>query len=68
MLCLLCKGQCYDEASNMAGSRAVVATKTEKMEVRALHIHCMAYPLNLVVQDTCRSSVAVISDALDTAL
>ena len=62
-----CRGQCYDGASNMGGSRNGVAVQIAKEEKRALYIHCFAHALNLAVADTIRAS-KVCKDALDTVM
>ena len=59
----LCRAQCYDGASNMKR----VATVIQKLEPRALYLHCYGYSLNLAVADTLKS-IKYISDALDVAL
>ena len=51
-----CRGQCYDGASNMSGARNVVVSILLKEESRALHTHCYAHALNLVVSDTVKQS------------
>ena len=37
-----CRGQCYDGAANMAGSRNGVATQIASEEPRAIFVHCWA--------------------------
>lgn len=61
-----CRGQCYDSASNMSGTRKGVAAIITQEETRALHAHCYAHALNLAVADTLKQS-KVNRDALDTA-
>ena len=46
-----CRGQCYDGASNMAGSKRGVAVKLQAEEPRALLTHCYGHALNLAVGD-----------------
>ena len=46
-----CRGQCYDGASNMSGSKNGVATQIMADEKRAIFIHCHAHALNLAVGD-----------------
>ena len=60
-----CRGQCYDGASAMAGSRSGVATTIRAKEPRALYTHCYGHALNLAVQDTVKGN-PVIRDTLDT--
>jgi hypothetical protein len=61
-----CRGQCYDGASNMSGSRSGVATRILNEEKRALYTHCYGHALNLAVSDTVKKS-KVCKDALETA-
>ena len=61
-----CRGQCYDGASNMRGSRNGVATQIAKEEKRALYTHCFGHALNLAVADTLKHS-KVCRDAMETA-
>ena len=62
-----CRGQCYDGASNMSGSRSGVATQIAKEEERALYLHCFGHALNLAVADSVKKS-KVCCDALETAM
>ena len=43
-----CRGQCYDGAANMSGRRSGVATQIQKLEPRALYMHCWATVLILL--------------------
>ena len=61
-----CRGQCYDGASNMAGSKSGVAARLLEEEPRALLTHCYGHSLNLAVSDAMKQS-KVCRDALDTA-
>ena len=61
-----CRGQCYDEASNMSGIKNGVATQIAKEEKRAVYTHCYAHSLNLAVGNVIKRS-KVCSDALDVA-
>ena len=47
-----CRGQCYDGASNMSGSRRVVAEQICGDEKKALYTHCYGHALNLAVSNT----------------
>ena len=51
----------------MCGRHKGVATHIQKVEPRALYIHCMAHSLNLAIQDTCWS-ISVMSEAFDVVL
>ena len=46
-----CRGQCYDRASNMSGSKSGVKTQLLKEEKRALYVHCYGHVLSLCVCD-----------------
>lgn len=60
-----CRGQSYDGASNMSGSKKGVAMQITDTEPRAIYTHCNGHALNLVIGDTVRHS-KVTRDALDT--
>ena len=47
-----CRGQCYDGASNMAGSRNGVKNQLLMLEPRALFTHCYGHALSLAVGDS----------------
>ena len=59
----MCRAQCYDGASNMKR----VASDIQKLEPRALYLHCYGHSLNLAVSDTLKS-IKCMCDALDVAL
>jgi len=61
-----CRGQCYDRASNMRGSRSGVAAQICSEEKRAVFTHCYGHALNLAVSN-CVKKCKVCSDALDIA-
>jgi len=54
----LCRGQCFDGASNVAGSVNGLQSKIREAEPRALFVHCSSHSINLVVQDAIRSNPA----------
>lgn len=60
----LCRGQCYDGASNMLGRKSGVGTKICEIQPKALLTHCHAHSLSLSVKDTTSDS-KVLSDAMD---
>uniref|UniRef100_H3ADC1 DUF4371 domain-containing protein n=1 Tax=Latimeria chalumnae TaxID=7897 RepID=H3ADC1_LATCH len=60
-----CRGQCYDEASSMAGCKTGVATSLLSKEPRALYTHCYGHALNLAVQETVKKN-HILRDTLDT--
>ena len=61
----MCRGQCYDGASNMSGSNSGVAAQITSLEHRALYTHCYGHALNLATQDALRG-VKIMGDTLDT--
>ena len=60
-----CRGQCYDGAANMAGSRTGTATQLRQVEERAIFTHCYGHALNLAVADVVKES-RIVRDVLDT--
>ena len=60
-----CRGQCYDGASNMAGSKSGVSTQLSKEEPRAAYTHCYGHALNLAVSDMMKKN-RLMSDTLNT--
>lgn len=60
-----CRGQCYDGAANMAGSRSGTATQICQVEKRAVFTHCYGHALNLAVADVVKQS-KLVRDVLDT--
>ena len=61
-----CRGQCYDGASNMSGSRNGVATQIMAEKKRAVYTHCYGHALNLAVGDAIKQS-KVCRDSMETA-
>ncbi len=61
-----CRGQCYDGASNMTGSKQGVATQLQSEEPRAVLTHCFGHALNLAIGDAVKQS-KLCQDALDVA-
>ena len=57
-----CRGQCYDGAASMAGSRTGTAIQLRHVEV---FTHCYGHALNLAVADVVKQS-KVIRDVPDT--
>ena len=51
-----CRGQCYDGANNMLGSKSGVAQQILALQPKALATHCHGHSLNLSVKDTVRNS------------
>lgn len=58
-----CRGQCYDGARNMSGCLIGLQSRIKEVEPRAIHIHCLAHSLNLVVQDSF-NNISIVRDAL----
>ena len=50
------RGQCYDGAATIAGTKAGVAQKLLDEEPRAIYTHCYGHALNLACGDTIRNS------------
>ena len=59
------RGQCYDGASAMSGSKSGVAKQISTTEPRAIYTHCYGHALNLAASDSIKKS-KVMKDALDT--
>lgn len=57
-----CRGQCYDSASNMSGSKSGVATRIMS---EALYSHCYGHSLNLACQDGIKN-IKLLENTLDT--
>ena len=65
-LCLSrCRGQCYDGASTMAGSKNGLKTQILQEEPRALFTHCYGYLLNLTVADAIEN-LSFVQSNMDT--
>ena len=60
-----CRGQCYNGAASMTGSKTGVASQILSVEPRALYTHCYGHSLNLAVCDTIKNR-KIARDALDT--
>lgn len=60
-----CRGQCYDGAANMCGSKSGVAIQLRSEEPRATFIHCYGHALNLAAGETVKKN-RVLRDTLDT--
>ena len=58
------KGQCYDGASAMSGSRSGVAKRISELEPRTIFTHCFGHALNLAACDTLKKS-KVTKNALE---
>ena len=60
------RGQCYDGASSMSGSRGGVAIQLQREEPRAVYTHCYGHALNLACSDAVKNG-KIMRDALDTS-
>ena len=58
------RGQCYDGASAMSGSKNGVAKRISDLEPRAVYTHCYGHALNLAASDTLKQC-KLMKDALD---
>ena len=59
------RGQCYDGASAMSGTKSGVVKKMCDAEPRAVYTHCYGHALNLACSDMiCQCKL--MRDALDT--
>lgn len=61
-----CRGQCFDGASNMLGSKTGVARRIQDIQPKAHITHCHGHSLSLSVKDATKSC-KLISSTLDTA-
>lgn len=60
------RGQCYDGASAMCGTKSGVATRILAEEPRALYTHCYGHSINLAACDAIKGT-KLMKDAMDTA-
>ena len=58
------RGQCYDGAASMSGSKSGVAKMILDEEPRALYTHCYGHALNLACGDTMKQC-KIMRDSLD---
>lgn len=54
-----CRGLCTDGAANVSGTHTGLKARVQAIEPRAVHVHCVAHSLNLVVQDTMKEVPAI---------
>ena len=62
----ICRGQCYDGASNMSGACKGVAKLINQEESHAIYMQCYGHALNLAFGDCMKSSM-ICKDTLDTS-
>ena len=48
------RGQCYDGASNMSGSRSGCQAIIQEQAPKAVYVHCNSHKLNLAIVSACR--------------
>ena len=60
------RGQCYDMAASMAGSKSGVAKQLQTLQPKAIYVHCYGHALNLACSDSIRRC-KLLRDALDIA-
>ena len=56
------RGQCYDGAATMSGTKRGVATQIKSLNMKVLYTHCYGHVLNFAVND-CIRKVEVLKDA-----
>ena len=61
------RGQWYDWASNMPGTKSGVAARLTTMETKAVHIYCYCHALTLTAQDAIRNP-RIMGEGLDTGM
>ena len=49
------RGQCYDGAATMAGTKTGIATQIKAINGKCLYTHCYGHALNLAVADSIKS-------------
>lgn len=54
-----CRGLCTDGAANVSGVHTGLQSRLKAIEPRAIHVHCTAHSLSLVVQDTMKEVPAI---------
>ena len=59
------RGQCYDVAANMAGSRCGAAVQILQEESKAIFLHWYGHALNLAASDVVKQN-KILRDVLDT--
>ena len=61
-----CRGQCFDGASNMLGSKTGVARRIQDIQPKAHVTHCHGHSLSLSVKDATKNC-KLLSSTMDTA-
>ena len=62
----MCRGQCYDSASNMLGKSSAVATQIFAEQPKAHYTQCHALSLSLSVKDVTKNT-KILRDTMGTA-
>ena len=62
----MCRGQCYDGASNMLGKSSGVATQIFVEQPKSHYTHCHAHSLSLSVKDVTKNT-KILQDTMGTA-
>ncbi|KAJ8028305.1 Zinc finger MYM-type protein 1 [Holothuria leucospilota] len=60
------RGQCYDGATAMSGTKSGVATRFKALNKKCLYTHCYGHALNLAVCDSVKS-VGCLKEVFETA-
>ena len=61
-----CRGQCYDEASNMMGHKTSAAKRIQDLQPKTYPTHCHGHSLSLSVKDITKNC-KLLSDTMDTS-
>jgi len=56
-----CRGQSYDNGSNMKGKNAGVQARMTELNPKAFYVPCASHSLNLVIEDGAKSSTAALT-------
>ena len=59
------RGQCFDGASVMSGTRSGLAKRIADAELRAVFTHCYGHALNLACSDAVKDC-QIMKNSLDT--
>lgn len=56
-----CRGQSYDNGSNMKGKKAGVQARMRELNPKAFYVPCASHSLNLVIVDGAKSSTSALT-------
>ena len=62
----MCRGQCYDGASNMLGKSSGVANQIFAEQPKTHYTHCHAHSLSFLVEDITKN-IKILQDTMGTA-